>query len=50
VYQPAFEAGIYFMDPTLNIDWKLSRDQVILSKRDEQLPSFDHETINFTIG
>ena len=46
-YHPASEAGIHFLDATLNIDWKLGSNQPILSKKDELLPNLAQATINF---
>jgi len=37
-YAPAFDAGIRWNDPTLNIDWPV--DDPILSERDRELPFF----------
>lgn len=39
-YNKAFESGIIYNDPTLNIDWKLPNDQLQLSKKDLELPQF----------
>lgn len=36
-YQPAMETGIRYDDPTLNIDWKLPKQDIILSEKDEKL-------------
>ena len=38
VYSPQNERGIRYDDPSLNIDWKMERDTVILSSRDMNLP------------
>lgn len=37
-YHKASEGGVIYNDPTLNIDWKLSSDQLQLSEKDLQLP------------
>lgn len=39
VYSPEFEKGINPFDPTLNIDWGMSRDQMDLKPRDLELPN-----------
>lgn len=38
VYHKASEGGIRFDDPSLNIDWKLPADKVLLSEKDLDLP------------
>ena len=37
-YHKASEGGIYFNDPSLQIDWKIPEDKMILSEKDQQLP------------
>lgn len=39
-YQPGSEAGIIYNDPSLNIDWGIPDDNVILSEKDSVLPTF----------
>jgi len=39
-YDKASEIGVVWNDPTLNIDWRLSTDEVLLSPKDELLPAF----------
>ncbi len=39
-YAPSYERGIYFADPVLDIDWKISLSQTKLSERDCSLPYF----------
>jgi len=39
-YKPS-ESGIVFNDKKLNINWGVSEDQVILSEKDKQLPTFE---------
>ena len=39
-YEPS-ESGILFNDKKLNINWGVSEDQVILSEKDKQLPTFE---------
>jgi len=36
-YQPEMEVGLRYDDPTLNIDWQLPKEDMILSERDEKL-------------
>ena len=38
VYHKASEGGTRFDDPSLNIDWKLPADKVLLSEKDLDLP------------
>lgn len=40
-YYKSAEAGIRFNDPTLNIDWKYADEQMVLSEKDKNLPSFE---------
>jgi len=40
-YNRESEAGIHFRDPTLNIDWNFPEDQLILSAKDQHLPTFE---------
>ncbi len=37
-YAPQYEAAIAYDDPTLNIDWKLPRKDIILSEKDRHHP------------
>lgn len=39
-YSPDNDMGIIFDDPLLNIDWQLPGEQLSLSLKDQQLPSF----------
>ena len=39
-YHKASEAGIIYNDAVLNIDWELPTDQLIISQKDKELPSF----------
>jgi dTDP-4-dehydrorhamnose 3,5-epimerase len=42
-YNPDHEAGIHYRDPSVNIDWKLNEDQIIVSEKDQKLPNLgDH--------
>ncbi len=38
-YRPEAEGGILFNDPDLNVDWKIPMDQIILSTKDQSLPT-----------
>ena len=38
-YHPAADAGIIYNDPDLNIDWKLTSNEIIISEKDAKLPS-----------
>jgi dTDP-4-dehydrorhamnose 3,5-epimerase len=37
-YNKEFEAGIIYNDPTINIDWILNQNDLIVSEKDEILP------------
>jgi len=37
-YNKSSEGGIHFSDPTLNIDWKFSGDELMVSDKDKELP------------
>ena len=37
-YDKASEVGVRWDDPDLNIDWKLEKDEIILSEKDKVLP------------
>ena len=40
-YNKQSEDGIIYNDKTLNIDWKLKYDELILSEKDLELPTFE---------
>lgn len=40
-YNKASECGIIYNDTTLNIDWKLPSDKLIISEKDSILPTFE---------
>lgn len=40
-YHPASEAGILYSDHHLGIDWKLNSNELIISKKDLELPLFN---------
>jgi|TARA_R110002110_G_scaffold46388_21_gene140264 dTDP-4-dehydrorhamnose 3,5-epimerase len=39
-YNKASEGGIAYNDPVLNIDWNLDKEDIIVSEKDLELPSF----------
>lgn len=39
-YAPDYEGGIRYDDPSLDIEWPLPEDEINLSEKDGQLPSF----------
>jgi len=41
-YNKASEGGIIFNDLTLNIDWMVPQDQLIVSEKDQVLPTLDN--------
>ncbi|MFH6603070.1 dTDP-4-dehydrorhamnose 3,5-epimerase [Maribacter algicola] len=41
-YNKASEGGIIFNDPTLNIDWRLPEDKLIVSVKDRILPTLQN--------
>ena len=47
-YAPEFDRGIMFNDPSLNIDWRLSEKQLVLSEKDkDQLKFSEAQKFNF---
>ena len=40
-YNKASEGGIIYNDATLNIDWHLPQEDIIVSEKDKQLPTFN---------
>jgi dTDP-4-dehydrorhamnose 3,5-epimerase len=47
MYHPEAEGGIIWSDKDLKIDWGVSLDQVILSKRDQQHPTLANAKFKF---
>jgi len=47
LYNKQSESGLLFNDPLLNIDWKLSQEEIIVSEKDLVLPTFDNIDANF---
>ena len=46
-YHPEAEAGIIYDDPSLNIDWKIKDEDIIISEKDELLPEMKDAIMNF---
>ena len=46
-YSPQDERGIIYNDPSLNIDWKVPADKIILSAKDLKHPEFSLADKNF---
>ncbi|MEW6088274.1 MAG: dTDP-4-dehydrorhamnose 3,5-epimerase [bacterium] len=44
-YSPESEKGVQFDDKTLNIDWKINKNDIIVCKRDSNFPSLDNAEI-----
>lgn len=44
-YKKESEGGIIYNDHTLNIDWKLPKDDIIVSSKDEQLEIFSNSIL-----
>jgi len=41
-YNPDSESGILWNDPDLKIDWKIPKDEIIISEKDNNLPTFNN--------
>jgi dTDP-4-dehydrorhamnose 3,5-epimerase len=48
-YAPKYDAGIHWNDPTVNIQWGLSKREVLVSDKDGQLPFLTEFDSPFTI-
>ncbi len=46
-YKKEAERGIVYNDKTLNIDWKINPDDVLVSAKDKVMDSFEKAEINF---
>jgi dTDP-4-dehydrorhamnose 3,5-epimerase len=46
-YDKSAEGGVYYADPSLNIDWKIDLSQAIVSEKDQQQPMMKDAVINF---
>ena len=40
-YNPDSESGVLWCDLDLNIDWKINKEEIIVSEKDENLPTFN---------
>ena len=49
-YSPESDRGLAFDDPQLNIDWQLPSDQLLLSAKDTQQPSFANLAESFDMA
>jgi dTDP-4-dehydrorhamnose 3,5-epimerase len=47
LYNKQSESGLIFNDPSLQIDWKLSAAEMIVTEKDLVLPTFDSIDANF---
>lgn len=47
VYSPEHDSGVAYNDPSLNISWVLSEDEIILSKKDQELKNVSETAFNF---
>ena len=41
-YNPDSESGVLWNDLDLNIDWKINKKEIIVSKKDKSLPTFNN--------
>jgi dTDP-4-dehydrorhamnose 3,5-epimerase len=48
-YKKEAERGIAYNDAELNIDWKITADEILVSERDKLLPSFRDTEFNFIL-
>jgi len=46
-HYPEFEGGILYNDLDLNIDWKISENQITVSERDKKHPKLNDANFNF---
>ena len=46
-YNKASEGGIFYADPSLNIDWKINLDEAIISDKDKVNPPLKEAAISF---
>ncbi len=48
-YRPEAESGIVFNDPTLNIDWKIKDEDIVVADRDWNWPTLENAKMNLII-
>jgi dTDP-4-dehydrorhamnose 3,5-epimerase len=41
-YNKESEGGIIYNDPTINIDWQLLSDDLLISEKDQALPTLEN--------
>ena len=41
-YNPDSESGVLWNDPDLHIDWKINKEEIIISKKDTKLSTFNN--------
>ncbi|MCB9034934.1 MAG: dTDP-4-dehydrorhamnose 3,5-epimerase [Chitinophagales bacterium] len=46
-YNKAADGGILYNDPTLNIDWKIPKEDIILSEKDKAHKTVEETEVNF---
>jgi dTDP-4-dehydrorhamnose 3,5-epimerase len=46
-YSPENDSGLIYNDPSLNIEWGVDDDNVIVSEKDLKLPTFNKDNIYF---
>ena len=46
-YKPDYDSGIVWNDKELNIDWKLKSDEILISKKDQDLLNLNKTKIPF---
>lgn len=47
LYSKEHDSGIIYNDPEINISWGFSEDDIILSEKDQNLPTLSHSKLNF---
>ena len=47
LYNPKSERGIIYNDTSLNINWEMPEEDIIISQKDINLPSFNNSEMNF---
>ncbi|MEP1034505.1 dTDP-4-dehydrorhamnose 3,5-epimerase [Ekhidna sp.] len=47
LYSKEHDSGIIYNDPEINISWGVSEDEIILSEKDQNLPSFKQTKLDF---